>query len=129
MRNQQLPVHAFIPVFLRSVFNVMVSRLTSVVFKLKLPALFCYEYSVCFYEIPITHRKSLLGMRQMSVRKISRPVTNCYYPSCTQSHSALAHHSKCLMFSVCIVAELSVAPTSSNQPTTELTEGAVPWSV
>ena len=78
MRNRLLPFHVFIPVSLRSVFNVMVYRLISVVFKLKLLALLYYEYYICFYEIPIAHRKSLLGMRQMRMRKISRSLTNRY---------------------------------------------------
>jgi len=78
MWNQLFPVYVFIPVSLRSVFNVMVYRLISLVFKLKLPALLYHEYYICFYEIPIAHRKSLLGMRQMRMRKISRSVTNCY---------------------------------------------------
>jgi len=48
--------------------------------------------------------------------RVCHHISNAVYLSWTQSHSALAHYSKCLMFSVCVVAEPSVAPTSSNHP-------------
>jgi hypothetical protein len=41
---------------------------------------------------------------------------SCYYPACKHSHSAIAYYTvleTIVLISLCVVAELSVAPTNS----------------
>ena len=59
-------------------------------------------------------------MQHMSMRKISWRMS-CYHPSWQHLHSARPHYyctgySKFLMFSVCVLAQLSVATTNSSPP-------------
>jgi hypothetical protein len=76
--------------------------------------------SVCGWNLtysPQTWRLSLIGMRQMRLRKITWRMTRCYYPSWKHSHNALAHCTLLEMldvFSLCVVAEQSVAHTSTS---------------
>jgi hypothetical protein len=41
---------------------------------------------------PPPRRLFLLGMRLIRMRNIPYQKTDCYYPSCKHSHTALAHH-------------------------------------
>jgi len=56
-------------------------------------------------------------MRYIRMRKITWRMTRCYYPSRMHSHSTPAHCTVLEMlyvFSLCIIAEQSVIPTSSS---------------
>jgi hypothetical protein len=66
---------------------------------------------------PPTRRWFLLIMGQMRMRKISWRMTSCYYASWKHSKRALAHYMLFEMldvFSLCVVAQLSVAPANGS---------------
>ena len=82
---------------------------------------------VSFSYSPPPRRRSLLRMRQMRMRKIFVANDQLLFAHAENIHILYwltARHSKRWMFSVCVVAELSVAPTNSSPlvPTTVNTQ-------
>ena len=63
--------------------------------------------------------QTLQGMIQPRIRRSSCRMMSDYYPTWLHSHSTLAHYTpleRLDVFSVCIAAELIVAPTKSGNP-------------
>jgi hypothetical protein len=64
----------------------------------------------------------------MRTRMISWRMTSFYYPSCKHLHTALANYTHLEMldvFSLCVVTELSVAPTNSSPPVSVLLQNCL----